>query len=439
MDPQSELVSIRREQVMNKMIVAPPFHVQDTADTTRDGFPYRNFHDSISALWRTLWRPACARGLYPFTDAKVEDFDPIFSKMIAVSGDKSSFLLDADQYAQVFFPKAVELEELAMLAEKDNDEQRTRDYYLRAAVVYRIARFPINRSELSQKAWEMGKLAYLKGGRLLSPPVLPIEIPFTRVEKSRGDLDASIPAYLRVPEGRVPEGGWPLVLFICGLDSYRTDATTRTQVHSEHGFATLCFEIPGTGDCPAAPEDPESPDRIMASIFDWLDEHSAALKLNLSQVIARGVSTGGFYSIRAAHVHAERLVAAVAQGGSCHHMFDAKWIAAQNQMDYPFALVESLAYKFGYRSERAIAEYMAQGRRFSLLSEGILDRPSCRLLLIDGMEDSVFPIEDNFIVAAIGKGKDLYVRGDLGHMGNPGADKFIYEWLDQVRAQSSKD
>jgi len=31
-------------------------------------------------------------------------------------------------------------------------------------------------------------------------------------------------------------------------------------------------------------------------------------------------------------------------------MFDAEWIRAQDQMEYPFALAEALAYKFGYRT-----------------------------------------------------------------------------------------
>ena len=45
----------------------------------------------------------------------------------------------------------------------------------------------------------------------------------------------------------------------------------------------------------------------------------------------------------------EQLVV-VAQGGGGHQMFDAEWIRAQDQMEYPFALAEALAYKFGYRT-----------------------------------------------------------------------------------------
>jgi hypothetical protein len=121
-------------------------------------------------------------------------------------------------------------------------------------------------------------------------------------------------------------------------------------------------------------------------------------------------------------------------------MFDAEWIGAQNQMEYPFALADALAYKFGLRDTdiaASVSRYMEDGHAFSLLTSGIVDLPSCRLLALDGMEDSIFPIEDNFIVAARGVGKDLLARGNLSHMGNPGGEEIVVAWLDQVLAGRS--
>ncbi len=48
--------------------------------------------------------------------------------------------------------------------------------------------------------------------------------------------------------------------------------------------------------------------------------------------------------------------------------------------------------------------------------------------------DSIFPIEDSFIVATEGGKKDLIARGDRGHMGNPGAEDILYEWIDNALA-----
>ena len=415
-------------------IMAPPYHVQSTAAELRNGFPYFAYHDSVSALWAAKWRIPCQQGIYPFADANVVDFDPIFEALVKVSDDNSDIFYRPDDYAKPFLPVAANLAARAEEAEQQGDTAKARDLYLRAAAVYRIARFPINRSPLSQEAWERGKAAYVKAGQYLSPPSVPVEIPFQHAKASAGDSDVPIPAYLRMPAGTKPKSGWPMVLFICGLDAYKTDLTPRTQIHLDRGFATLGFEIPGTGDCPAAPNDPDSPDRLMSSVLDWAAANAAEYGFDTTKILARGISTGGYYAMRIAHTHADRLFAVVAQGGGCHYMFDAAWIGAQNQMDYPFALADALAYKFGCRGSDPVAAYAAEARKFSLLETGVLDHPSCKLLVLDGTEDSIFPIEDNFIVGLRGVNKDLLARGNRGHMGNPGAEDILYAWIDDAIA-----
>ena len=76
----------------------------------------------------------------------------------------------------------------------------------------------------------------------------------------------------------------------------------------------------------------------------------------------------------------------------------------------------------------------ADSQKFSLLESGVLDNPSCKLLLINGMEDSIFPIEDNFLVGIQRDKKDLLARGNRGHMGNPGAEEILYDWIDKAVA-----
>jgi pimeloyl-ACP methyl ester carboxylesterase len=419
------------------VVFAPPFHVQSAAGDSRDGFPRFGHHDSVSALWSHKWRAPCAAGIYPFTDGRVEDFAPIFAELSEISADDPAILYRPDDYAKPFFPVAARLAAAAEEAASNGRTPEARELYLRAAAVYRIARFPVNRSPLSQEAWERGKAAYEHGGRLLDPPSLPIEIPFTHADTTAGDRDVGIAAYLRLPQGRRPAGGWPVLLFICGLDAYRTDHTSRTQAHVDRGYATISFEIPGTGDCAAAPNDPLAPDRLMSSVLDWVAAGASEYGFDPETIIARGVSTGGYYALRVAHTHADRLSAVVAQGGGCHHMFDADWIGAQNQMEYPFALADALAYKFGYRDPdpaAAVAQYAAGARRFSLADSGVLGTPACRLLVINGMEDSIFPIEDSVIAATQGGNTDLVARGDRGHMGNPGAEEILYEWIDKTIA-----
>jgi hypothetical protein len=77
-------------------------------------------------------------------------------------------------------------------AERKGDTARASDLYPRAASVYRLARFPTNRSPLSQEAWEESKAAYIKGGQYLSPPSMPVDIPFTRADEPAGDRNVPI-------------------------------------------------------------------------------------------------------------------------------------------------------------------------------------------------------------------------------------------------------
>ena len=292
------------------MVAANPptvfrYHVQETAANLRGDFPYFTHHDSVSALWSQKWRVPSVAGIYPFIDGNVADFDPVFAELVRSSDDDPEVLRRPDDYARPFLAMARQLATEAQEAHSRGNTAQARDRYLRAAAVYRIARFPINRSELSQQAWLRGKEAYELGGRLLDPPSVALEMPFTHADISAGDHDAAIPAYLRLPTTLRPRNGWPVLLFICGLDAYRTDHTNRTQMHADRGYATLSFEIPGTGDCPAAPNDPTAPDRLMSSVIDWVttagaDEHNFDARM----IIARGVSTGGYYAFRAAHTHA---------------------------------------------------------------------------------------------------------------------------------------
>ena len=61
--------------------------------------------------------------------------------------------------------------------------------------------------------------------------------------------------------------------------------------------------------------------------------------------------------------------------------------------------------------------------------------PAAGALVINGMEDSIFPIEDSIITATQGNRKDLVTRGNRGHMGNPGAEDILCNWLDKAVAE----
>ena len=96
--------------------------------------------------------------------------------------------------------------------------------------------------------------------------------------------------------------------------------------------------------------------------------------------------------------------------------------------------VRSVHLELARLHAKAVERYIAEGRKFSLIDSGIVGTPTCKLLAINGMEDSIFPIEDSLIVATQGDKKDIMARGDRGHMGNPGAEDLLYPWIDAAVA-----
>lgn len=142
-----------------------------------------------------------------------------------------------------------------------------------------------------------------------------------------------IPIYHLLPAGASKESPVPVVFIITGLDGYRTELAVWMEGWRQKDVGTVVVEIPGTGDSPAKIDDPTSPDRLWSSMLDWIDTQEG---IDNRKVCVWAFSTGGFYAIRLAHTHPDRLAGVVALGGGCHHMFDRAWLDEVNHLEYPF-------------------------------------------------------------------------------------------------------
>ena len=240
---------------------------------------------------------------------------------------------DWDRYAEMHFPHAEQLAATAAAAEAAGNPAKASEYYLRASAVYRIARFPAPRSPKQRAAWQKGKEAALKGLSLRAHPVQEVLVPHTHAAAGEG---AHIPVYLLAPAAADASAPVPTLIIFTGLDGYRTELAVWMEGWRQRGVATVVVEIPGTGDSPARADDATSPDRQWSSLLDWV---AARLELDEARVLVEGFSTGGYYAIRVAHTHRERLLGVVALGGGCHHMFEPEWLDAVNHLEYPFEYV----------------------------------------------------------------------------------------------------
>ena len=356
-------------------------------------------------------------GVYPFMFGTASDFQPIVDELVAKDFKEP---YNWDDYARMYFPQAEALKKTAQDAEAAGEIEKASEYYLRSSAVYRIARFPAPRSDVQREAWKLGKEVCIKGLGMRPHPVKEVMIPHTHRNDSEGE---HIPVYHLVLDSDKPV---PTLIVFTGLDGYRTELAVWMEGWRQVGVASIVLEIPGTGDCPADPSDPTSPDRLYSSLLDWVDAQESLAK---GKTAIWAFSTGGFYAIRVAHTHASRLAGVVALGGGCHHMFDKEWLEHVNHLEYPFDLANTLAYKWGYGDNVETFKREAKSK-FSLLEDGTLDMPECaRLLLVNGTDDEIFPIDDYYLALQHGAPKEArFVKG-IKHMGEPMSFFIIIKWL----------
>jgi dienelactone hydrolase len=288
--------------------------------------------------------------------------------------------------------------------------------------VYSISRFPAPRSEKQRHAWEEGKKASKKGMALRERPTHEVLIPHKHGMPSEGK---NIPVYYHLPPGTTKDKPVPLMILLTGLDGYRTDLAVWIEGWSQKGVGVVVLEIPGTGDSPAEASDPTSPDREWSSLFDWVDEQQ---EVDHKRVAMWAFSTGGYYAIRLAHTHAKRITGVVAHGGGCHYMFSEKWLSNVNTLEYPFDLANTLAHKWGYGDD--LEKFKKEASKFSLLEDGTLDKKECaRLLVVNGVGDEIFPIEDSELVLRHGAPKEARFIEGSKHMGEPESFFVILQWI----------
>ena len=95
-------------------------------------------------------------------------------------------------------------------------------------------------------------------------------------------------------------------------------------------------------------------------------------------------------------------------------MFDREWLEHVNSLEYPFDLAGTLTYKFGYPD---LESFIQDGQKYSLLNDGTLEKPCCKVLLVNGNDDEIFPIDDMFVALEHGQPKLARMVKGKKHMG----------------------
>jgi esterase FrsA len=344
----------------------------------------------ISELW-AMWSPRAKMGVYPFTYADYEDVKRVMTSLTSY---------DRDAWATAWSSAAKPYEEKAAQAEKAGHAPDAKENYLRAFQYYRLARYPTINSDGKKQAYRKSQEMLFKASQFFDVPLERVEIPFA----GRTGEGKKILAYVRLP--KKASAPFPVLVSWGGIDGFKEE-----QLHDpalERGVATVAIDGPGVGDSPL--KGSEDAERLFGAVFDWIERNE---DLDSRRVGVWGYSTGGYWAVKVAHVYKEKIACAVSQGGPVHYAFELDWIQKQDRGEYPFEFFETITYAFGLSRYEEWVEYAP---KLSLLKQGILDRPSAPLLLVNGIHDSVFPIKDYYLLLEHGSPKCARFY-DAGHMG----------------------
>lgn len=359
---------------------------------------------SVADVWEH-WKMAARLGMYPFDYTTYEDNERVLTSL-------TSF--DREAWARAYCDAAQPFEERAREAEQAGDRSAAKDNYLHAYGLYRMARFPAPNSPAKKAAYRKSQETYLTAARFFDVPVERVEMPFA----GRPGEGKTVVGYLRRPPSSVAA---PVLLIWGGIDTFKEDVTGMVEPLLASNIATLAMDIPGVGDAPIPGS--EDAERLWDAVFAWIGTRG---DLDASRVGAWGLSTGGYWAAKIAHTHADKLAAVVNHGGCSHFAFTPEWIGRARDGSYPFELAETLACSFGRETED---EWRQFAPSLSLLDQGVLEKPCAPLLLINGVEDSIFPIADMHLLLEHGSPKTArFYPGD--HMGiTPETIPTIHRWL----------
>jgi pimeloyl-ACP methyl ester carboxylesterase len=173
---------------------------------------------------------------------------------------------------------------------------------------------------------------------------------------------------------------------------------------------------------------------LFSSILDFIAETP---DLDERRVIAWGLSAGGYYAIRLAHTHRERLLGAVGHGAGTHHYIGREWLEQVGKHEYPFGLERAYVSKYGYKTFEEMMDkcqdefslVSGKGEGVPVVGDGML---SCRLLLVNGSLDGCMPVEDSMLLADYGSPKEMRFVKDRLHMGYPEANSVVFPWMESV-------
>jgi dienelactone hydrolase len=209
----------------------------------------------------------------------------------------------------------------------------------------------------------------------------------------------------------------PVVILVPGLDSVKEELHLYGDDFLKRGMAVLAIDGPGQGEMGfevPLRHDYETP---IGYAIDYLESRA---DVDVRRVGVMGVSLGGQFAVRAAAFE-HRIKAVIENGGS--------YSQTENFSERPKLSREAFIYRLKASNEE---DAISKLKQFDL--QGIVEQITCPLLVIQGGQDKVVPVEQGKRIAVeAGNQAQLWLFEDGTHLCNNIPYKYRPQQADWMR------
>ncbi len=352
--------------------------------------------------------------LNPFEDIKREDAERVLAAIKT---------LDKDEWGREWSRLGQEYEAKGdARAKAGAPAAELAELYMHAFDACRVGRYPSPVSPGKLEAYRHSLRMFRKAAAHFTPRLEIIELPFE---------GKTLVGYLQLPPGVAKP---PVVLHWGGVDGWKEDRLKIATAIMNAGMASLTIDMPGSGENPVPYPDPAAERTYLA----WMDYVLTRPEIDGSRLAIWGGSFGAYWAARLAHTARERIKGAVFHGGNVHLGFQKEWLVpafTTGGATYLFGAASLLDARGRAMGTRTMEEFIEAAGKLSLVTMGLIDKPSAPILGVNGKLDDQAPAADIYLLLEHGTPKAARIYADGHHMGRtPGKPaehitETIVEWV----------
>ena len=331
-------------------------------------------------------------GMYPLIGLDPGDVREAFASIKTSSDDEwaAAFSAVADKYMN---------EGKSLQA---SDPAKANGDYIRAWRLYSFARWPVPSSQGKKQAYAKALEAFLAHAKMMDPPLEVVHIPFENSE---------IVGYLRLPKNA--KGPVPVVIAISGLDSRKEDLSENFGAVIPSGIGFIGLDSPGTGQAPIKAS--ENAERMFSKVIDYLQTRP---EVDKTRIGVDGQSFGAYWATKLSILEHARLKAVVAQSPPVDATFQKDFVLQKTlgNREYLFGLGPALMSI--YQGANTVEDLTNIFPKMSLVTQGLIGKPTTPMLIISGALDTQVPISDTYLLLSSGDvPKEAWINPQGGHLG----------------------